>query len=67
MSLQLKNNQNKINLSHLKDEEILKILLHLYDNKKFEEVIRLADRVKRNTSVTPPENQGFINQNQMGE
>ena len=45
MSLQLKNNQNKINLSHLKDEEILKILLHLYDNKKFEEVIRLADRV----------------------
>ena len=28
---------------------------------------RLADRVKRNTSVTPPEDQGFINQNQMGE
>ena len=28
---------------------------------------RLADRVKRNTSVTPPPEQGFINQNQMGE
>jgi hypothetical protein len=28
---------------------------------------RLADRVQRNTSVTPPEDQGFINQNQMGE
>ena len=28
---------------------------------------RLADRVKRNTSVTSPEDQGFINQNQMGE
>jgi hypothetical protein len=27
---------------------------------------RLADRVKRNTSATPPE-EGFINQNQMGE
>ena len=28
---------------------------------------RLADRVKRNTSVTPPPDEGFINQNQMGE
>jgi len=28
---------------------------------------RLADRVKRNTSVTPPPEEGFINQNQMGE
>jgi hypothetical protein len=28
---------------------------------------RLADRVKRNTSVTPPPQEGFINQNQMGE
>ena len=28
---------------------------------------RLADRVKRNTSVTPPSEEGFINQNQMGE
>ena len=27
---------------------------------------RLADRVQRNTSVTPPEDQGFINQNQIG-
>ena len=45
MSIQLKNNQNKVNLSQLKEEEILKILLHLYDNKKFEEVIRLADKV----------------------
>lgn len=28
---------------------------------------RLADRVRRNTSVTPPPQEGFINQNQMGE
>ena len=28
---------------------------------------RLADRVKRNTSVTPSPEEGFINQNQMGE
>ena len=28
---------------------------------------RLADRVKQNTSVTPPPEEGFINQNQMGE
>ena len=28
---------------------------------------RLADRVKRNTSVTPPPEEGFINQNRMGE
>ena len=28
---------------------------------------RLADRVKRNASVTPPPDEGFINQNQMGE
>ena len=28
---------------------------------------RLADRVRRNTSVTPPPEKGFINQNQMGE
>ena len=27
---------------------------------------RLADRVQRNTSVIPPEDQGFINQNQIG-
>ena len=27
---------------------------------------RLADRVQRNRSVTPPEDQGFINQNQIG-
>ena len=28
---------------------------------------RLADRVRQNTSVTPPPQEGFINQNQMGE
>jgi len=28
---------------------------------------RLADRVRQNTSVTPPPEEGFINQNQMGE
>jgi len=28
---------------------------------------RLADRVRRNTSVTPPPQEGFINRNQMGE
>ncbi len=28
---------------------------------------RLADRVRQNTSVTPPLEEGFINQNQMGE
>jgi hypothetical protein len=28
---------------------------------------RLADRVKRNTSVTSPPEEGFINQNRMGE
>ena len=27
---------------------------------------RLADRVKRNTSVTPPPEEGFINQNEIG-
>ena len=28
---------------------------------------RLADRVRQNTSVTPPPQEGFINRNQMGE
>ena len=28
---------------------------------------RLADRVRRNTSVTPPPQEGFINKNQIGE
>ena len=50
MTLELKNNQNKIKLSALKDEEILKLLLHLYDNKKFEEVIKIADKVNLKTS-----------------
>ena len=50
MTLELKNNQNKIKLSGLKDEEILKLLLHLYDKKKFEEVVRIADKVNLETS-----------------
>ena len=45
MKLEIKNNQNKIKLSELKDLEILKLLLNLFDNKKFEEVVRIADRV----------------------
>ena len=38
-------NKNKIKLSELKDAELLKLLLHFYDNQRYEEVIRLSDKI----------------------
>ena len=40
-------NQNlkKINLSELKENDLLKLLLHLFDTERFKEVIKIADKV----------------------
>ena len=50
MTLEIKNHQNKIKLSELNDKEILKLILHLYDNKKFEEVVRITNKIFLKTS-----------------
>jgi len=45
-------NQNlkKINLSELKENDLLKLLLHLFDNKRFQEVIKIAEKVNLQNS-----------------
>ena len=50
MTLEIKNHQNKIKLSELNDKELLKLILHLYDNKKFEEVVRITNKIFLKTS-----------------
>ncbi len=45
MSLHSIKNKNKIKLSELKDAELLKLILHFYDNQRYEEVIRLSDKI----------------------
>ena len=45
MSLHSIKNKNKIKLSELKDAELLKLILHFYDNQRYEEVIRLTDKI----------------------
>ena len=50
MSKQLKNNQKEIKLSDLDNTQLLKLLLNLYDNKKYKEVIKLSEKVNLKTS-----------------
>ena len=50
MLLQNKHKQTKINLSELSDKELLKLILNFYDNKKYEEVIRITDKINFTTS-----------------
>ena len=49
MLLQNKPKQTKISLSEY-DKELLKLILNFYDNKKYEEVIRITDKINLTTS-----------------
>ena len=50
MQIQQLNNQKEIKLSDLDNTQLLKLLLNLYDNKKYKEVIKLSEKIKLNTS-----------------
>ena len=50
MLLENKNEKNKINLSELSNKDLLKLILHLYDNKKYHEVIRITDKINLKNS-----------------
>ena len=50
MLLQNKHQQTKISLSELSDKELLKLILTFYDHKKYEEVIRITDKIYFTTS-----------------
>ena len=50
MQIQQTNNQKEIKLSDLDNTQLLKLLLNLYDNKKYKEVIKLSEKIKLNTS-----------------
>ena len=45
MQFQKINNQKEIKLSDLDNTQLLKLILHLYDNKKYEEVIKLSEKL----------------------
>ena len=62
------NIDTKFNSRHAEVDAVTK--LHHTEKQKQMNITRkqrLADRVRQNTSVTPPLEEGFINQNQMGE
>ena len=50
MQIQQTNDQKEIKLSDLDNTQLLKLLLNLYDNKKYKEVIKLSEKIKINTS-----------------
>ena len=50
MQFQKTNNQKEIKLSDLDNTQLLKLILHLYDNKKYEEVIKLSEKINLKTT-----------------
>ena len=50
MLIEKNKNHKKIKLSELNEKELLKLLLHLFDNKKYEEVTKIAKKVNLQNS-----------------
>ena len=50
MQFQKIKNQKEIKLSDLDNTQLLKLILHLYDNKKYEEVIKLSEKINLKTT-----------------